>query len=217
MMRKLALTMGALLLAYGMYLGWRVATERSRVSDRVDAIIAAADPVDVTLTLQRTIILLRVEDPTFWTNNGIDFSTPGAGITTLSQSLGKRIFFERFRPGFPKGELIVLTRFALYPKVDKLRTLRAFLATAYFGHRDGRAVIGIGSAARAWYGKPLAALSDREYLSLIAMGPAPKKLDSMRHPAANADRVARIERLIAGHCTPAGLRDVMLEGCADAR
>lgn len=202
-----------MILVYALYLGWRVSTERSRVSSRVNSIIAAADPADFTLTPRRTAILLRVEDPTFYTNKGLDFATPGAGMTTVSQSLGKRIFFERFRPGFPKGELIVLTRFALYPKVDKQRTLKAFLATAYYGQRDGQAVVGTGPAARAWFGKPLAALTDREFLSLIAMGPSPRTLDPVRNTAANADRVARIERLLAGRCQPDGLRDVMLEGC----
>lgn len=216
MIRKAALAFGALVLAYTLYLGWRITIERSRVSARVDAIIAAADPADLVLSPRRTAILLRVEDPTFRTNKGLDFTSPGAGMTTLSQSLGKRIFFTRFRPGFPKGELIVLTRFALYPKVDKQRTFKAFLATAYFGHRNGRAVIGISPAARAWYGKPLAGLSDREFLSLIAMGPSPKTLDPVRHAAANADRVARIERLLANQCQPDGTRDVMLNGCAKA-
>ena len=217
MIRKLALVLGALLIVYCLYLGWRVVIERGRVADRVDAIVAAADPADVTLSPARTAILLRVEDPTFRTNKGLDFSTPGGGMTTISQSLGKRIFFTHFRPGFLKGELIVLTRFALYPKVDKQRTLKAFLATAYFGRRNGHAVIGIGPAARAWFGKPLIGLTDREYLSLIAMGPAPRTLDPIRYAAANADRVARIERLLAGRCEPNGLRDVMLAGCAVGR
>jgi monofunctional biosynthetic peptidoglycan transglycosylase len=214
MIRKLALAVSALFLIYGLYLGWRVATERSRVSARVNSIIAAADPADLRLSPKRTAMLIKVEDATFWTNKGVDFSTPGGGMTTLSQSLGKRIFFDRFKPGLAKGELITLTRFALYPKVDKPRTLKAFLATAYFGRRGDRAIVGFGPAARALFGKPLAALTDREFLSLIAMGPSPKTLDPVRNPAANADRVARIERLLAGRCQPNGLRDVMLEGCA---
>ena len=214
MIRKLALGLIILVAVYAVYLGGRIMIERRTVSARVDAIIAAADPADVTLTPQRTAILLRIEDPTFRTNKGVDFSTPGAGMTTLSQSLGKRIFFKRFSPGLPKAELIALTRLALYPEVDKERTLKAFLATAYFGHRDGRAVSGIGPAARAWFGKPLAMLSDREFLSLIAMGPAPKNLDPERNAAANADRVGRIERLLANRCQPTGVRDVMLDGCA---
>lgn len=214
MIRKLALAVGALLLVYGLYLGWRIATERSRVSDRVDTIIADADPDERTLSADRLKILLAVEDPTFLTNRGIDFSTPGGGMTTLSQSLGKRIFFERFRPGFPKGELIVLTRFALYPKVDKGRTLTAFIATAEFGSRAGRPVIGFADASRIWLGKPLSRLNDRDYLSLLAMLPAPSTYNPLRHPAANADRVARIERLLARRCRPDGLRDVSLNGCA---
>ena len=214
MIRRIGAAVAILLSLYILYLGARVMSERRTVSERVDAIIAGAEPADVTLTLRRTAMLVRVEDPSFWTNKGVDFATPGAGMTTLSQSLAKHLFFDHFTPGLAKGELIVLTRFALYPEVDKQRTLKAFLATAYFGRRDGRSVIGIGPAARQWFGKPLAALSDREFLSLVAMGPSPKTLAPQRHAKANAERVRRIERLLAGRCRPSGMRDVMLEGCA---
>ena len=216
MIRKVALALGALVLAYAAYLGWRVAVERGRVSQRVDAIIAAADSDERNLAPRRVAALLAVEDPTFWTNKGIDHSTSGAGMTTLSQSLGKRIFFAHFRPGYRKGELIALTRFALYPQVDKDRTLRAWIARVELGSSKGRRVIGLGDGARTWIGKPLSQLTDREFLSLIAMLPSPKTLNPRRNPAANANRVARIGRLLAHRCRPAGLRDVMLEGCATA-
>lgn len=214
MIRKLALVVGGLVILYGLYLGWRVMTERERISDRVDAIVAAADPAERALAAHRIKILLAIEDPTFATNKGIDFATPGAGMTTLSQSLGKRIFFEHFRPGFPKGELLVLTRFALFPKVDKRRTLQAFIATVELGSFKGRRVIGLAEGARIWLGKPLDRLTDRDFLSLIAMLPSPATLNPRRDPAANADRVARLERLLAGACRPAGVRDVMLKRCA---
>ena len=214
MIRRALAALLVLVLVYAVYLGGRIVVERRTVAERVDAIIAAADPADLRLSPLRTRQLLRVEDPTFWTNKGIDFASPGAGMTTLSQGLGKRLFFDRFTPGFAKGELIALTRFALYPEVDKQRTLQAFLATAYFGRREGRAVIGMGPAARAWFGRPLAALDERQFLSLVAMLPAPSNLDPERHAAANAARVARIERLLADRCRPTGLRDVMFEGCA---
>ena len=214
MIRRVGAVLLLVLLVYAIYLAGRVAVERRAVSARVDAIIAAADQAEVTLSPARTALLLKIQDPTFLTNKGVDFSTPGAGMTTLSQSLGKRIFFKHFRPGLRKGELIVLTRFALYPKVDKQRTLKAFLARAYFGNRKGRPIIGMGPAARAWFGRPLARLDDRQYLSLVAMILAPATFDPVRHPAAIAGRVARIERLLANQCRPTGLRDVMLEGCA---
>jgi len=214
MIRRAALVLLLILIVYAAYLGGRIVVERRTVSARVDAIIAASDPDELTLSGDRRRILLAVEDPTFLTNKGVDFVTPGGGMTTLSQGLGKKIFFERFTPGFPKGELIVLTRFALYPEVDKDRTLTALIATANFGSKSGRPVNGFADGARAWLGKPLSSLSDRDYLSLIAMLPAPSTYNPQRHPAANADRVARIERLLAGRCTSDGFRDVMLNGCA---
>lgn len=213
MIRKIALILGAVLILYFAYIGVRVAQERSAVGGKIDAIIAQADREELNLPKARIDQLLKVEDPTFWTNKGVDLSSPGASLTTLSQSLGKRIFFAHFRKGFDKGELMALTRFALYPRVTKERTLQAWLATAYFGTHRGRAVTGFADGARTWFRKPLTDLSDREYLSLVAMLVAPDRLKPGRDDAARAERVTRIKRLLAGQCRPTGLRDVMLEGC----
>ena len=213
MIRKLALAAAGLVLIYLGYLGWRVVDERSDVSQRIDAIVAGADPDELSLAPRRIAIVLRVEDPTFWTNKGIDLATPGAGMTTLSQGLGKRVFFDDFEPGFAKGELMALTRFALYPKVDKERTLKAVIASAYFGTHRGRPVTGFAHGARTWFGKPLAQLSDREFLELEAMLVAPDRFKPGRDDTGRAQRAERIARLLAGRCRPSGLRDVMLEGC----
>lgn len=214
MIRKAAVAIAALILLYSGYLGWRVVEERAAVSGKVDAILAQAEPDELALSPDRKAILVRVEDPTFWTNRGIDLSTPGAGMTTLSQGLGKHIFFDDFEPGFRKGELMALTRFALYPEVDKERTLKAVIANAYFGTSRGRTVTGFADGARTWFGKPLSQLSDREFLELEAMLVAPDRLKPGRGDPERHGRVARIERLLAGNCRPTGLRDVMLEGCA---
>lgn len=214
MIRKLALALAALLLAYAGYLGWRILEERRDVEERVDSIIAGADPDELSLPPRRIAVLLRVEDPTFRTNKGIDLSTPGAGMTTLSQALGKKIFFDDFEPGFAKGELMALTRFALYPKVDKDRTLKAVIASAYFGTYRGKPVTGFANGARTWFGKPLPQLSDREFVELEAMLLAPDRFKPGRDDAGRRERASRIERLLADQCTPEGLRDVMLEGCA---
>lgn len=213
MIRRALLLVAALVTLYLGYLGMRIWQERGRVSAKVDQIIAAADPKELDLPPDRLAMLLKVEDPTFWSNRGIDLSSPGAGLTTLSQSLGKRIFFNNFEPGFAKGELMALTRFALYPKVDKRRTLQAFLASAYLGTNRGREVTGFADGAGTWFGKPLDELSNDEFLNLEAMLVAPDRLKPGRDDMARADRVARIKRLLAGRCRPAGLRDVMLQGC----
>ena len=213
MIRKFALALGGLIIFYSLYLGWRIAEERRDVGARVDALIAAAAPDELSLPASRLDALLRVDDPTFRTNRGIDLSTPGAGLTTLSQALGKRLFFDGFEPGLAKLELMVLTRFALYPKVPKDKVLTAFVAEAYLGTHRGRAVTGFADGAQTWFGKRLSDLSNDEYLSLVAMLPAPDRLKPGRDDAARAERVTRIRRLLAGRCQPTGLRDVMLEGC----
>ena len=169
MIRKALLLLAAIILVYVCYLAVRVAQERERVNAKVDRIIAASGPQNLALLPERQAMLLKVEDRTFWTNKGIDLSTPGGGMTTLSQGLGKIIFFDHFKPGFRKGELMALTRFALYPEVDKKRTLQAVVASSYFGTHQGRAVTGFADGARTWLGKPLSGLTEDEYLQLVAM------------------------------------------------
>lgn len=214
MTRKLALAVVVVAVAYAAYLGWRIADERRDVSVRVDAIIAGADPAELNLPRHRVDAILRVEDPTFRTNKGIDLTSPGAGMTTLSQGLGKLLFFDDFEPGLAKLELLALTRFALYPEVDKERTLKALFASVYLGNHKGGAVTGLADGAATWFGKPLAELSDREFRELQAMFVAPDNLKPGRDDAGRRARADRIERLLAGRCQPDGLRDVMLEGCA---
>lgn len=212
--RIATITFFAAFLAYAAYLAWRVGEERKVVAAEVAAIIAAMDPAVDRLSEDRIAILVRVEDPTFWTNDGIDLSTPGAGFTTLSQGLGKSVLFERFSPGLAKVELMVLTRFALIDVVSKRDILRAVLAAAYLGHDEQGPINGFAEGARRWFGKELNDLSRAEFIALVAMLPAPNALDPVRHADANAERVRRIERLLAGACEPEGLNDVYLDGCS---
>lgn len=188
-----------------------------RAKQRTPAVLAAAAQGELRygdLPARRREMLLRVEDPGFLRHRGIDFSTPGAGMTTITQSLVKHFYFDDFQPGFAKLEQSLIAPFVLDPAMPKRAQLTAFLNSTPFGTVRGRRVTGFAAAARAFYGRELAALSDREFLSLVAMMMAPARLDPLRHPAANAERVRRIERLLAGRCAPQGLRDVAYEGCA---
>ncbi|MFZ1992354.1 MAG: transglycosylase domain-containing protein, partial [Alphaproteobacteria bacterium] len=156
-------------------------------------------------------------DPTFWNNDGIDLATPGAGQTTLTQGLAKRLYFHPFKPGFEKLELMLIAKFALTPLASKPDILHAALAVAYLGTDEQADIIGFAQGARHYYGRELSQLTDDEFLSLVAMLMAPNALDPKHHAAANAERVARIKRLLAGACVPKSWRDVALEGCALAR
>ena len=166
------------------------------------------------IPLARIVMLLRVEDPGFFQHRGIDFSTPGAGMTTITQALVKRFYFDGFEPGFAKLEQSLIARFVLDSAMGKAEQLEVFVNHASFGRADGRAIIGFAAAAEHYYRRPFGALSDREFLGLVAMLMAPNALDPVRHPAENAERVRRIEALLAGRCAPRGLRDVSYEDCA---
>ncbi len=72
------------------------------------------------LTTEREAILLSVEDPTFWYHKGVDLVTPGAGMTTISQSLVKLLYFpDGFRPGISKIRQTLIAQYAFDDMVSK--------------------------------------------------------------------------------------------------
>lgn len=165
------------------------------------------------LSPERRAWLVQVEDPAFWSHDGTDWTTPGQGNTNLTQSLVKRFYFERFRPGFAKIEQVLIARFVLDRALSKPEQLRAYLNHAYLGEGRSGPIIGYAAAARAFFGKEFAALSDGEFLAILATSIAPKEFDPRRRPQANAERVRRIRRLVSGQCAASGRGDVRYKDC----
>jgi len=183
------------------------------LAKRADRLIAAGHGA-AGLGPGRIEILLEVEDPGFWRHGGIDMSTPGAGRTSITQSLSKRLGFDRFRPGLRKirqsGYALGLERGLSKPQI-----LALFLDTAEMGPgRNGRWVKGFYTASLDHFGRLPAALEQKQFLALLAVMVAPREFSLGRPDPALDERVARIERLIAHQCRPNGHNDVRLEGCA---
>ena len=157
-------------------------------------------------------ILLTVEDPSFYSHRGVDFSTPGGGITTVTQGIVKYHYFENFKPGIAKlkQSLIALV---LNARVDKTTQLRIFVNTIYMGTINGQRISGFSDAARIYYGKNFSELSRDEYLSLVAMIVGPDGFSVRNHPAENMERVGRIKRLLNGECRPISNGDVYYIAC----
>jgi monofunctional glycosyltransferase len=162
------------------------------------------------LTPAQLEMIVRVQDPAFNTHGGIEWPNP-LSTTTITQSLVKRLFFADFRPGFQKIEQTLIAWLVVNPEVSKARQLEAFVDTAYLGEQNGRAIIGFRSGAKSWFNKPLAALSQDEFLVLLAMLPAPNKL--LPGSAPSLDRVARIQQLMAGNCLHQSISAIWLEQC----
>lgn len=205
-LRRLCLIVLLGLAAACIYLAWIVYSARQyTLATVLPAYRSASYPLALTDLSHRQIeILLKVEDPAFFEHGGVDLSTPGAGITTITQGLVKQLYFERFTPGIAKLKQTAIAAFALDPLMAKDDQLRLFINTAYLGPR----VSGFSQAADVFFGKSFQQLSEDEYMAIVAMVIAPATFDVKRQPARNALRVERIKRVVSGTYVPRGLFDV---------
>ena len=163
------------------------------------------------LSARRQSVLLTVEDPTFPWHRGVDLTTAGAGMTTITQGLVKVLYFPRgFKQGIAKIRQTVIAQYALDPLVSKDDQLHLFLNACYMGAEQGKPVYGYANAARAYFGKELSALSDDEFVSLVAMHTEPDALKP--GTAANRERVRRVQSYLSGQYRPVGLLDVGYDG-----
>ena len=162
-------------------------------------------PIDPSSLSSRQLwILLKVEDPRFFEHGGVDFSTPGAGITTITQGLVKLLYFDHFRPGIAKIKQTLIAAYVLDPLMSKEDQLRLFINTVYLG----KGINGFEQAAKVYFHKSLAQLTDDEYLTIVAMIIAPETFNIEKFPARNKERVEHIKRLVSGEYKPRGLFDL---------
>jgi membrane carboxypeptidase/penicillin-binding protein len=159
------------------------------------------------LSSRQLEILLKVEDPAFYTHHGVDFTTPGAGWTTITQALAKRFYFDDFQQGLMKVKQTLCAWLALDPLVSKERQLDLFINIMYFGNDT----YGLSDAARYYYGKAPGDLTDDEFISLIGSIVSPDELNAEDHPKENSERVGRIKKMLDGSYAPTGLFDIMYE------
>ncbi len=152
--------------------------------------------------------LLKIQDPNFYQHDGIDLSTPGAGLTTISQSIVKKLYFNRFKPGVRKYKQSLIARFVVNEKLGKNEQLEIFINSAFMGVVEGKEVYGFAQASRIYFDKEVSQLDDNEYLSLVAMLIGPNQFNVIEAPEKNEARVARIKSIISGEYIPKKLTDV---------
>lgn len=199
------------LLGYGGKGYWDALSDAKRLGARADELIARGRGGD-SLGANHLAILLAVEDPNFSEHPGVDFSTPGAGLTTITQSAAKRLAFKEFHPGIGK---IRQTGYALgrENRLSKEQILALWLDTLEMGKGPTGWMIGFYTASSAIYGRPPVELTDAEFIRLAAVLIAPTSYDLTKSDVNLDDRTGRIQRLAAEICAPLGFRDVWLEGC----
>jgi membrane peptidoglycan carboxypeptidase len=155
---------------------------------------------------QKTIVV-KVQDPGFYHHHGIDLSTPGAGLTTITQAIVKKLYFDNFTPGIAKIKQSIIARFVVDGLIPKEDQLTIFLNAMYFGKVNNRSLIGLAAASDAYYQQPVNKLTEDQYISLIAMIVMPGTFHLLDHPEWNRERTDRIKALVDGGYTPKGLMD----------
>ncbi|WP_292241359.1 transglycosylase domain-containing protein [Mesorhizobium sp.] len=199
------------LLGYGVKGYLDALSDAEGLRARADELIAQGRGGD-SLGANHRAILLAVEDPNYSEHPGVDFSTPGAGLTTITQSAAKRLAFEQFHPGIGK---IRQTGYALglESRLSKEQILALWLETLEMGNGPNGWMVGLHTASSSIYGRPPVELTDAEFIRLAAVLIAPTSYDLTQSDAKLDERAGRIQRLVAGTCAPTGFSDVWLEGC----
>lgn len=163
------------------------------------------------LTADRLRLLLAIEDPRFFDHHGVDLSTPGAGMTTISQGLVKLLYFpDGFRQGIAKIRQTLIAQYAFDARISKNEQLELMLNMAYLGNSHGVAIRGFSNAARTYFGKEFGALTEDEFKALVAMLVAPNHFTP--GSSAHAERMRRINAYLAGAYRPRCVLDVEYNG-----
>lgn len=161
------------------------------------------------LTKEQIQALLKIQDENFYNHKGFDISTPGAGVTTISQGLVKMYYFDNFKPGIQKIKQTLISRFAFDIMTPKDTILKLFINEVYLGQNNGKEVKGFENAANVYLLKSFKELSWDEYLALVAMIRAPNKFHIIKDKDVNEQRVSRIKKVLSGEYIPVDNSDLL--------
>jgi monofunctional biosynthetic peptidoglycan transglycosylase len=170
---------------------------------------ARQTPVPLSAVSRHLIhAVLATEDQKFFGHAGVDWTAIqdsleknvekrrfARGGSTITQQLAKNLYFGTAKTPLRKLRELVVARW-LEQDLTKPRILSLYLNVIEWG--DG--VYGCEEAARRWYGKPAAALTETEAAGLAAMIPNPRRLN----PAVNAARHERATRRVLWLMAKAG-------------
>ncbi|HKA35785.1 MAG TPA: monofunctional biosynthetic peptidoglycan transglycosylase [Thermoanaerobaculia bacterium] len=149
-------------------------------------------------SLARAVVV--AEDSRFYEHAGVDWDAVKdaveknldrgdlkVGGSTITQQLAKNLYLSPARSLWRKLREWAIAR-RLEGKLSKRRILEIYLNVIEFGPRT----FGAEAAARRFFHKPAASLTEMEAATLAAVIPSPRIYDPVRHP----DRVERRARRI---------------------
>jgi len=146
---------------------------------------------DMPLALRRAVV--SIEDERYYRHFGVDprgiaraavtnlrKGGVSQGGSTITQQLAKNMFLTADRTLARKGQEALLA-LILEHRYSKDRLLEAYLNEIYLGQRNGFAIMGVGEAARVWFGKEVSALSVAECALLAGAIHSPNRTVPWKH------------------------------------
>lgn len=213
-MKKALLSIALLLILLASYESYRLWVAHEKTPRLLESYKQENLPLkSADLSKDQLDIILEVEDPGFFDHNGLDFSSPGQGMTTITQGLAKYMYFDKFNPGFAKLEQSLIAWLVLNRNFSKQHQLDIMLNHAYLGRTGDQKILGFEQAASTYFGKTFAELEDSEFLGLVGMLIGPDNLHPEKDKAQFDKRVARITNMLSGKCAPTGVYDPFYEAC----
>ncbi|HET6395811.1 MAG TPA: transglycosylase domain-containing protein [Pseudoxanthomonas sp.] len=187
----------------------------------------------IAIQPQHLAALIKIEDPEFYAHRGLSISD-GQGLTTITSVVARDLFLNNQDLNGLKGAFQAFYRavFSCCKRIDfgrdimavvlnahatKQQQLNLFINDTYWGAMNGKAVIGMEAAARAFYGKDVLELTDDEFYGLIAMPIAPNRYHPIVNPELHAERAQRIMAVVTGQCAPSGWLDLTYDHCDGGR
>jgi len=150
--------------------------------------------------------VLIAEDARFYEHSGFDIAAIKEafhynlekgkvvrGASTISQQTAKNLFLSPSRDPLRKWHEVVLT-WAMEHRLSKARILELYLNIVELG----RGIYGVDAAARAYWNKPVSALSVDEAAELAATLPSPKRSNPYTRSAFFTEHSAKIKRRLNG-------------------
>jgi membrane carboxypeptidase/penicillin-binding protein len=181
------------------------------------------------LSARQSEMLLKIEDPAFFTHHGLSLAD-GQGVTTISSAIARDVFLMHgqlpgiqgamqsfYRGVFNCCKKVDIGRdvmaLVLDANVSKERQLALYVNEVYMGTHQGRQVHGLAHAAMAYFGKPLAQLTEREFAGMVGMIKAPNQFHPQKNRRSFDERARRVEAVLAGTCRATGLFDTAFDHC----
>lgn len=148
--------------------------------------------------------ILAAEDETFFSHSGVSLrgiaraawanlrgGHLSQGGSTLTQQLVKNLYLTHERTLARKVREAILA-VLVELRYSKREILQAYLNEIYLGAANGVNLMGMGAAARAYFGKDVSQLNLAECATLAGIIPAPARYSPLTHP----DRALRRRNLV---------------------